>query len=96
MKERVLVHRVADEFGDEPSLAHHEHAVSEAEHLLVLGRDQQDGRSLRGERVNQLVDGSLRPDVHAAGRLVRDEDARSAGTAIGRTAPSAGCRRRAC
>ena len=73
MKERVLVHRLVHEFGNEPSLAHDEHAVSETEDLLVLGRDEQDGRTVSGQGANQLVDGSLGPDIYAAGRLVRDE-----------------------
>ena len=36
------VDRVALELGHEPAAAHHEHAVREADHLLELGRDQQD------------------------------------------------------
>ena len=84
------------ELGDDPPAAHDEHAVGEPEHLLELGRDQQHGDPLGRERLDQLVDRALRADVDAARRLVGDEDARRAGTATSRTAPSAGCRPRAC
>ena len=47
------------------------------EHLLELGRDQQDRHPVRGERVDQLVDRALCADVDAARRLVRDQHARS-------------------
>ena len=49
-----------------------------------------------GERVDQLVDRALGADIDAACRLVGNEDAAVDGRASVRTAPSAGCRPRAC
>ena len=69
--------------------------MRQAQDLLVLRRDEQDGHPSRGKRVDQLVDRPLGADVDATRRLVGDEDAAAAGTATSRTAPSAGCRRTA-
>ena len=48
----------------------------------------------RGELGDQAVDLRLGADVDAAGRLVEDQDAAAWSAASGRSAPSAGCRRR--
>ena len=60
VQDGVLVHGRLVELGDDPAAAHDEHAMGEPEHLLVLGRDQQDGDPLGGERLDQRVDRGLR------------------------------------
>ena len=49
--------------------------MGQAEHLLEIGRDDDDADASLGLRGDQVVDGSPRADVDAAGRLVGDEDA---------------------
>src|SRR5581483_1564873 len=74
----ALVQLVAAELRDDPSAAHHEHAVREAEALLELRRDEQDPEPFLRERDEDVVDRALRADVDAARRLVGDQDARLA------------------
>ena len=75
LHDRVLAHRVVIELGDDSSAAHDEHAMSEPEHLLVLGRDEHYCHALLRERVDELVDRALGADVDSASRLVGDQHA---------------------
>ena len=94
-EDRALRHRVAGELGDDAAAAHDEHAVREADHLLELGRDQDDAEAVGGELGEEVVDRALGADVDAARRLVGDQHARDRTAASARAAPSAGCRPRA-
>ena len=58
--------------------AHDHDAVGHADQLLDLGGDEQHGRALGDQLVDDLVDLVLGADVDAARRLVEDEDRRSA------------------
>ena len=69
----------AVELGDEPPLAHDEHAVAHAEHFRQFARDHQDGDARAGELAHQAVDLGLGADVDAARRLVEDEELRIVG-----------------
>ena len=64
------------EHAGQPAAAHHADAMGEAEQLGQLGRDQEDGEAVGGERANQPVDLGLGADVDALRRLVEDEEAR--------------------
>ena len=54
------------------ALVHHGHAVADADHLLHVAGDHQDGDAAVGEGPHQVVDLVLRADVDAARRLVED------------------------
>src|SRR5690349_7331716 len=56
------------------TLAHDHDAVAEPDHLLHLGRDDDDGFALGGERRDDVVDLLLGADIDAARRLVHDDD----------------------
>src|SRR5271168_2680232 len=58
--------------------AHDHDPVGHADQLLDLGGDEQHGRALADQLVDDLVDFILGPDVDAARRLVENEDRRSA------------------
>ena len=58
------------------ALMHHGDAVADADHLLHVAGDHQDGDAGVGERAHQLVDLALGADVDAARRLVEDHDLR--------------------
>ena len=45
--------------------------------LRQLGRDHDDREPALGQLLDQRVDFCLRADVHALGRLVEDQDART-------------------
>src|SRR3954454_1951530 len=54
-------------------VANDDDPVAHREHLGQVGRDHEDADALRHELVHQAVDLELRPDVHAARRLVEDQ-----------------------
>src|SRR5512132_617748 len=64
----------SDEFPGDPALGHDQQPVAHAEHLQQFAGDEHDSAAGGRERVDELVDLDLRADVHAAGRLVKDED----------------------
>jgi hypothetical protein len=64
------------EHAGQPAAAHHADAMGEAEQLGQLGRNQEDGEAVGGERANQPVDLGLGADVDALRRLVEDQEAR--------------------
>ena len=78
--------------GDQPSLAHHEDAVRDREHLGQLGGDHQHGDAVAGQRREQPVDLGLGTDVDPARRLVDDQQSGLARRATSPARPSAGCR----
>src|SRR3954452_22606033 len=59
--------------GDD-TIAHHQHAVAQADSLLERVGGQDDAHALGGDRAHQLVDLFLGADVQAAGRMVEDQD----------------------
>src|SRR3954452_21349717 len=59
---------------DDGAVAHHQHAVAEADRLLERVGGQDDAHALGGDRAHQLVDLLLGTDVQAAGRVVEDQD----------------------
>src|SRR5262245_34051551 len=79
--DRELKHIVLAELGAikeaaDAALMHHRDAVADADHLLHVARDHQDGDAGIGERPEHLVDLLLGADVDAAGRLVEDDHLR--------------------
>ena len=56
-----------------PALAHHQHAVADADDLRQLARDHDDADAVAGELVDEAVDFGLGADIDAAGRLVEDQ-----------------------
>jgi len=66
----------AIDLSHDPPLAHHGHAVREADELGQFRTDHDARKSLRREVGDDAVDLGLRADIDAAGRLVDDEDAR--------------------
>ena len=64
----------AGQVAGDPSLAHHDDAVAQAQDLGQLGGDHDDRLALPGEVVEQPVDFALGADVDAARRLVEDQD----------------------
>src|SRR5262249_54994706 len=79
----VLAHRLLVELRDNAAGSHDEYAVRQAEELLVLGGDHEDADPFGSQGVDELVDRSLRADVDAPGRLVGDEDLRTAEQPLG-------------
>ena len=71
------------DLGDEPALAHDQHAVGHAEHLGQLGGDHQHRDALGGQLGQQPVHLGLGADVDAAGRLVDDQHPRAGGQPLG-------------
>src|SRR5580704_13141533 len=63
---------------DQPTLAHHQDPVTDAEHLGQLRGDHQDRDSVSREFRKQPVYLGLCGDVDAPGRLVHDQQARVA------------------
>ena len=59
---------------DDAPGAQHDDARRQGEQLRHLARDQEDGAPVRGQPVDEGVDLRLGADVHAARRLVQDED----------------------
>ena len=78
------------------AFAHHHDAVADADHLLHVARDHQDGDAGIGQPAHQAVDLRLRADIDAARRLVEDHDLRASSTATSPAPPSAGCRPTGC
>ena len=64
---------VRGQFADLAAVAHHDDALGEPEHLLELGRDEDDGEALLGQLGDLALDVGLRADVDAAGRLVEHD-----------------------
>ena len=58
---------------DDRAVLEHDDAVRALDQLLQLGGDQQHGRALRGQLVDQRLHLGLRADVDAAGRLVEQQ-----------------------
>ena len=71
---RSSVASAASSVGRDPALAHHEDPVAHADDLGQLGRDHHDPDATGREVPQERVDLALRPDVHAAGRLVDEQD----------------------
>src|SRR6218665_3172965 len=64
----------AFEHAGQASLAHHHHAVAEANHLLHLRGNEDDGFALGGQRRDDVIDLLLGADIDAARRLIHDDD----------------------
>ncbi len=75
---RRFGHGLTAELGDDPAGAHHQHPVRKPDDLLGVGGDQQHAEAVGRERGQQFVDGALGADVDAPGRLVGDQDPRTA------------------
>src|ERR1044071_8399900 len=58
----------------DPALAHHHHAIRDAQELGQLRGDQDDRQPVRDELADQAVDGGLEADVDPLGGLVQDDD----------------------
>ena len=58
------------------ALMHHGDPVADADHLLHVAGDHEDGDAGIGQRAHQLVDLVLGADIDAPGRLVEDHAAR--------------------
>ena len=74
--DRVLGHRLARHFADDPAVPHDDDAVTDPDQLGHLRRDDDHRAALRRERGDEPVDLLLGADVDAARRLVDDDDAR--------------------
>ena len=94
--DRLRVGLRARQLGRDPALAHDEHAVAEVRDLLGLARVEEERLALAEQLDHQLVDVVLGADVDAARDVVEQQDVAARRAASGRSAPSAGCRRRAC
>ena len=81
---------------DDPAAVHHRDPVRHLEHLVELGRHEQDRRPRVALRDRLAVDELDAADVEAARRLVEDEQLQRRGRTRGRRRPSAGCRPTAC
>ena len=68
---------------------------AEPDHLLELGRDQQDPEPVGGERSEEVVDRALRRRRRRRGSARRRSPPAAGRAASARAAPSAGCRPRA-
>src|SRR3954447_12475568 len=60
--------------GEQAALTHHQHPVGQTEHLRNLAGHQHHGHPRRRELVDQPVQLGARPHVHAARRLVQQQD----------------------
>ena len=82
---------------EHPAVGDHQDPVGQAEHLLDLAGDDDDGdaRRRRARRIRR-VDLGAGADVDAAGGLVEQQHPACRAAASGRARPSAGCRRTAC
>ena len=79
----------------EPPADERQHAVGEREHLLELGRDQEDRAARRAQREQLLVHEARGADVETARRVHRDEDRAARPRARAPPRPSVRCRPRA-
>src|SRR6185437_4824444 len=61
---------------NKPPLAQHENPARQPQHFWQLARDEQDGIPLCRQPVNERVNLGLRSDIHAARRLIENENAR--------------------
>ena len=64
------------EHADLAAVAHHDDALGQSKHLLELGGDEDDRKSLARQLGDLALDVGLRADVDAAGRLVEDDQLR--------------------
>ena len=82
--QRALGDLGADQLALDRAVIEHQHAVAAADQLVIVGRIEQDRRARVGELAQQLVDLLLGADVDAARRIVEQDDARLASSAIWR------------
>ena len=73
----LLGQRVAGDLAVDPSLAHHQQAVAEADQLGELRGHHDDAHPVAREVAQDAVDLGLRADVDAAGRLVEEDHPRA-------------------
>src|SRR5882724_355115 len=73
-----LAIRGAPEFADNGAPAHHADAVRQAQDLIEVFADQDDGRTMFARRDQALMDGRAGARVKPAARAVRDHDLRRA------------------
>ncbi|GDY63289.1 hypothetical protein SAV14893_026820 [Streptomyces avermitilis] len=62
--------------GDQPAVVDHPEGVREADQLVQVGRDEQDGQALAAGLADLVPDRGLRADVHTAGGVGGDQEAR--------------------
>src|SRR5437764_2965951 len=68
---------VTGQFTNFLPVTQHYHAMTVANHLLQFRRDEQYRHAFAAQPGDQLLNFRLRPDVDAAGRLVKNQQARS-------------------
>ena len=56
------------------SAAHDANGITDPQQFGQVGTDKNDGLTLQGQLVYQLVDLRLAPDVNAAGRFIQKEN----------------------
>ena len=81
---------------DDPPAVHDQDPVREREHLVQLRRHDDHRRAVVALLDDPGVHELDRADVHAAGRLGRDEQPQRRATSPAPARPSAGCRRTGC
>ena len=64
---------IAADFSADHTVVHHQHAGAVPDDLLQIRRNQQTGNSIRGKFMDKIIDFPPGPDIHTAGRFVKNE-----------------------
>src|SRR5205823_1294362 len=75
LHQRFFGERAPRKLRRHPALSHHDGAIGDTEDRLGLGGDEENGHALVAQALDDGDDFLLGADVHAARRLVQDEDA---------------------
>src|SRR4051794_6997982 len=79
----VVLGGAGGKFGNRAPAPQHDDAIAEADQFRHFARGDENADALRGEFANPGVDFALRADIHAARRLVEQEQARLAEHLLG-------------
>src|SRR6476646_3865160 len=78
-QQTLLTRLDARDFANHPPRAQHENPIRQIQQLRQFARDEQNRRTLFRQLADQRVNLGFRPDVHAARRLVENENLRLRG-----------------
>src|SRR4051795_5588130 len=81
--DRLLVRLLAGVLAHDPSCPHRDDPMREAQDLAQLAGDEHHTQTVRGQAVDEVVDGALGPHVDAARRLVGEQQLRRAAQPLG-------------